>query len=248
MISLTRFCVPIVVIIPMHVYAWSSAVTLESIKQNISSALSVATKQTSVSSNQVGEASLNTYKNLATAQSTIDMSNRVIDAVVDYGTAFGQAQSNSCQAALNTGYNLQSKQLAKSSQNILIQNYVNNRYVDPMEGDSRLFANHKSNYCTISESQSGLCKLTGNGMQGWDSNYSGFSSAKTLAPEAELAGYSYAAMVTDQSMSVVTNCNSSDCFAVASSQLQTTSINSLVASALIGQVTDRRIPEIKESQ
>lgn len=232
----------------MHAFAWSSAVTLESIKQNISSALSIATKQTSVSSNQVGEASLNTFKNLATAHSTIGMSNRVIDAVVNYGGAFGQAQSNSCIAVLNTGYNLQSKQLSVSSQNILIQNYVNNRYIDPLEGDSRLLANHKENYCTISESQSGICKLTGNGMQGWDSNYSGFSGAKTLAPEAELAGYSYAAMVTDQSMSAVTNCSSSDCHAVASSQLETASINSLIATALIGQVTDRRIPEIKESQ
>lgn len=240
--------VPLLAIAPLKASAWSSDISLESLKQTISSALSVATKQTSVSANQVGEASINTYKTLASAQNTIDMSNRVIDAVVDFGPNFGQAQSNSCQAALQSGYNIQSKQLSENSQRILIQNYVNNRYGNPLEGDARLFTNHKTNYCTISESQSGLCALTGNGMQGWDSNYAGFSGNKTLAPEAELAGYSYVAMVTDQTMSSVTSCSTADCHAAISAQLETASINSLVAATLLGQVTDRRIPELKESE
>lgn len=225
---------------------WASSTTLESIKQNISSAFSVATKQTSVSANQTGEASINTFKTLSEAQNTISMSNRVIDAVVSFGTDFGQPSSNSCQAVQQTGYSLESKQLSETSERVLIQNYVNNRYGNVTEGNNRLVSNHKSDYCTVSESQAGFCTLKANGMQGWDSDYSGFTSQKTLAPEAELAGYAYVAMITDQTMSASTNCKTVDCGVVTARQLSSSSVNSLIASSLIGQVTDRRIPEIKE--
>ena len=229
-----------------HAGTWVSTVTLESVKQTLSSAMSVVTKQTSVSANQAAEARVNTYKTLSDAMSTINMSNRLIDAVVSFDPHFGQPQSNSCQAVLQKGYNLQARQVANQSQQILIQNYVNDRYSGALEGSQRLIETHKSEYCTVGESKAGFCQLKANGMQGWDADYSGFSSAKTLAPDAELAGYAYAGMITDQTMSVATECHSESCRTAAMNQLKTASINSLIATAIVGQVTDRRLPEIKE--
>lgn len=215
-------------------------------QNDLSSGIAITTKQTGVAANQVGDVAVNTYKTLADAKSAIDTSNRVVDAVESYGSAFGQPGSNNCQAILQNGYNLESKYLSQQSKNILIKNYVNQRYSDTTAGDSRVLSVHKNNYCTVAESKSGFCQLNANGMQGWDSDYSGFSSVSTLSPEAELAGYAYTASITDQTMTATANCKTTDCESASMQQLSTISFNSLIASALIGQITDRRIPEIKE--
>jgi hypothetical protein len=233
--------------LPMNASAasWVSVTELVNTMQQGMSALAVETKQAAVAANQQSLMVANAFKTLSTSRGSVQMSNRVVDAYIDFNPSTGQASSNGCQAHMQNSYALQAKELSAKNQLALMQNYSTKRYGSQSAADVERMSIHNDTYCSASEAKVGACKLKANGMQSWDSNYAGAFNQDTLSPEAELAGYAYVANITDQRVSSAGQCSSASCQTATLSQMQSTALNSMVANSLIGQLTDRRIPEIE---
>jgi hypothetical protein len=228
-----------------HSTSWVSVTELFTSLQQDLSAFSVEVKQSAVAANQQSLATLNSYKVLSTARGATQMSNKVVDAYTSFDPSTGQASSNSCLAHMQNSYTLQAHELSDQNQYQLMQNYVSHRYGNQSQADAERLSIHKDTYCSASEATFGVCQLNANGMQAWDSNYAGAFVQDTVSPEAELAGYAYVANMTDQRITTSQECRSVACQSAILSQMQSSAINSMAANSLIGQLTDRRIPEIK---
>ncbi|WP_244986293.1 hypothetical protein [Serratia symbiotica] len=225
--------------------SWASVTELVNTMQQGMSALAVETKQAALAANQQSLMVANAFKTLSTSRGSVQMSNRVVDSYVDFNPSTGQASSNGCQAHMQNSYALQANELSAKNQLALMQNYSAKRYGAQSEADAERMSIHNDTYCSASEAKAGACNLKANGMQSWDSNYAGAFNQDTLSPEAELAGYAYIANIADQRVSTADQCTSTACQTATLAQLQSTALNSMVANSLIGQLTERRIPEIE---
>ncbi|MEA9392203.1 hypothetical protein SJI19_16890 [Acerihabitans sp. TG2] len=232
---------------PSFSYAasWLSVTELVNTMQQGMSAIAVATKQAAVAANQQSLAVANSLKTLSTARGAMQMSNRVVDAYTNFDASTGQASSNGCQAHMQNSYAIQASELSSKNQLVLMQNYATRRYTAQSEADAERLSIHHDTYCSASEATAGACELKANGMQAWDSDYAGAFNQETLSPEAELAGYAYVSNITDERIATSQDCTSAACQSATLAQMQSSAINSMVANSLIGQLTDRRIPEIE---
>lgn len=221
---------------------WTSAQTLFSTLQNEASAWAITVKQTALSAHQVGQMELDAKKNLATAVGAIDMSNRVTTAVKDYSPAFGQPNTIKCVAQEQGKLHVEAVGQQARDAGRLMQTFAAGRVGSQADADQERFDMHRSMYCTVSEAKQGICELTPNGMQGWDVDYSGTMGQMTLAPEAESAGYAYAAMLADTRAEAGSDCGSAACSAAQAAQLAQAAIGSAAANTIVGQVTERRLP------
>jgi len=219
-----------------------SADTLFKDMQNESSAWSVTTKQTSLSANVMGTSDLDSKKQLANALGAIDMSNRVTQAAIDFNPMTGQPSSILCSAQQNGKLAVEARSQQQMDGNRLMASYASTRVGSRAQADTDRLTLHRGTYCTVSESKSGLCALTANGMQGWDVNYQGAFGQDTLAPEGEVAGYAYVSMLSDTRAEVKTDCSSTACASAQASQLAASAASSMVANSLVGQITERRQP------
>lgn len=228
--------------------SWISVTELVSTMQQGMSALNVATKQAALAANQQSLAAVNAFKMLSTSRGAVEMSNRLIDTFSSFDASTGQASSNGCVAHMQNSLSIQADELAESNRAALMQTYVTKRYGAQSMADNERLNMHRDTYCSASEAKSGACTIKANGMQGWDTDYAGAFNQPTLSPEAELAGYAYIANLTDHRIAVSQDCQSIACQAATLTQMRSSAFDSMVADSLVGQLTERRIPEIKAVQ
>lgn len=221
--------------------SWASVVTMVKNLASEASAWSVSTKQTALAANQQATAEQISQKQLATAVGAIAMSDRVTKSIEAFHSEFGQPSTIKCEAQKNAKLFVEAQAQKNRDSSRLMATYASQRVGSRWLADAETLNVHKKNYCTVSEAKQGLCTLNANGMQGWDTDYSGAFGEKTLAPEGEVAGYAYATMVSDVRVESQVDCKSSACAVAQSHQLAKAALGSMVASSLIGQVTDRRI-------
>lgn len=206
------------------------------------SAWAVTTKQTGVAANQQAEADLKAKQQLATAVGTIGMSSRAVKAVTNFGASSGQPETSKCIAQANGSLHVEAMSQRDKDSARLMASFASERVGSKAAADAQRLALHRELYCTVAEAKSGLCGLTPNAMQGWDVNYGGAFSKRTLSPEGELAGYAYAAMLGDSRAEMQIDCKTASCGAAQSKQLAFSAMSSMVATSIVGQVTDRRVP------
>ncbi len=210
--------------------------------QQQTSAWAVTTKQTALSANVVGTSQQHDDQTLAAAIGAIHMSDALSDVAVQYSMLTGQPDSIKCIAQANGKLAVQTDQQREQDTARLMATYSSSRVGSQAQANQQLLDLHRSTYCTVSESKGGMCKLTPNGMQGWDQNYAGAFTQGTLSPEGELAGYAYAAMLTDVRADAAIDCRSSACAAAQAAQLDAAAAASIAANSMVEQVTDRRQP------
>lgn len=228
--------------VPAYALSWASVATFISTMQSEASAWAIATKQAALSANVVNQASNDSTKQLANAVGTISMSNRVMGAITSFDPVVGQPVSIKCLAQENGKLFVEAQSQREKDASKLMASYASVRVGSKAEADQTALSNHRQNYCTVSEAKQGICALNPNGMQGWDVDYAGPFSEKTLAPEGEIAAYAYTAMITDTRAEARTDCTSTACNAAQASQLAASAVGAMAANSLIGQVTDRRMP------
>lgn len=221
---------------------WQSVMEFIQTMQAEMSAWAVTTKQTAVAANQQAQSHQVSKQQLATAIGAIDMSARVSKALMDVDANFGQPVTIKCVAQKNATMQVEAWQQVTYDRAKLMATYASTRVADRSRAERERVALHKDSYCTVSEAQSGMCTLKANGMQGWDVNYAGAFSQRTLPAEGELAGYAYAAMVSDARAPTAADCSSKACAATASLQLANAAVGTAVADAFLGQVLERRVP------
>lgn len=224
--------------------SFTSVLELFNTMQGESSAWSVNVKQTSLSSNQVSQANLASNQQLATAIGSMAMSDRVTKATLSFHPDFGQPISNKCDAHKNYTLAIEADSQSSKDAAKLMSTYSSRRVGSRAEADREIFDIHRSTYCTVSEAKQGICELTGNGMQGWDLNYAGAFTEKTLAPEGEVAAYAYVSMITDHRAEASSDCTTSACEAAQSNQLAAAATSAMAANSLVSQITSRRVPVI----
>jgi hypothetical protein len=222
--------------------SWQSALEWIQTMQSELSAWAVTTKQTAVAANQEAQSRLNAQQQLATAAGAIAMSDRVSRAVMSVDATWGQPVTIKCEAQKDATLQVEAWHQVALDRGKLMATFASTRVADKAHAERERVALHKDSYCTVSEAKSGLCKLTANGMQGWDENYGGAFAERTLPAEGELAGYAYTAMVADTRAPAVIDCQSSSCAAAAEEQLALAAAGTMVADAFLGQVLERRVP------
>lgn len=225
-----------------YALSWSSVVTFLKTMQDEVSAWSVTTSQTAVSAQQQNESQLRAQGVLATAIGAIEMSERVGNAIAAVDPFVGQPQRLLCEA--QTEGQLRVEALGQRDRDAarLMASFAGSRVSSQAAAQAEVLATRRERYCTVSEARAGACELVPNGMQGWDSNYAGFTSQMTLSPEGELAGYAYAAMVADTRVSAAMDCGSFECDGAHVNQMRVAAMSTLAANSLVGQVVDRRVP------
>jgi hypothetical protein len=205
------------------------------------SSLRIATQQTAVSAHVVSEAELNSKKTLADAVAAIQQSDRVYEALANYSEMTGQPITNKCVALGDNATAVKAMQNARKDARTLMESYSAARVGSSIEKDNEALDTHRKYYCTVSEAKQGMCELYPNGMQWWDTNYSGPFGESTLSPDSELAAYAYTQMVLDTRAEAVIDCKSASCSAASTNHLGTNALGSMAAASFIGQATERRI-------
>lgn len=231
-----------VTVLPAQALSWASVVTFISTMQTEMSAWAITVKQTALSANVVSQMDSDSKKQLANAAGAISMSDRVMRAAVSFDPAVGQPVTIKCIAQENGKLFVEAQSQREMDAAKLMASYSSQRVGSKAAADQAALAMHRDTYCTVSEAKQGMCTLNANGMQGWDVDYAGPFSEKTLAPEGEAAAYAYTAMITDQRAEAQIDCTSAACNAAQAQQLATSAMSAMAASSLVGQVTDRRVP------
>jgi hypothetical protein len=234
----------LVVVMPAHAVSWASVLQFVKTMQSELSAWAVTTKQTSVAANQVAEADRRSAQQLATAMGAITSAERLGKAVISFDSSVGQALTNGCRAHKDATMQVEAWDQVRRDRSKLLGTFAATRVSDSTRSQRERVGLHNDSYCTVGEAKSGVCALKANGMQGWDTNYSGAFGERTLSAEGELAGYAYAAMVADVRAPAALDCKSVACGAAASDQLALAAAGTMVADSLVGQVLERRVPMI----
>lgn len=210
--------------------------------QSEMSGWAVVTKQTAVSADVMASANRTSQQQLATAMGAISMSERVGNAVLSVDGTYGQPVTIKCEAQKDGTMQVEAWQQVSYDRAKLMGTFASTRVADRSSAERERIALHRDSYCTVSEAKSGLCQLKANGMQGWDVNYGGAFGERTLPAEGELAGYAYAAMVSDTRAPAALDCKSAACAAAAAQQLALAASGTMVADTFVGQVLERRVP------
>lgn len=227
---------------PAHAFSWASVVAFVQALKNEASALAVSVKQSGVAAHQATHAETTAKKQLAAAMGAISMSNRVMKAITSFDSELGQPVSIKCIAQQNGKLHVEADSQRQKDAARLMASYASNRVGSKAVADAEVLSMHRDTYCTVSEAKQGMCSLAANGMQGWDVNYAGAFSEKTLAPEGEVAAYAYAAMIADSRAEANSDCASTACAAAQARQLATAAMSAMAANSIVGQATDRRMP------
>lgn len=228
--------------VPAHALSWDSVIAFINTLRNEASAWAVSVKQTSVAAHQESQAEVTAKKQLATAMGAISMSDRVMKAVTSFDSELGQPVTIKCVAQQNGKLHVEADSQRQKDAARLMASFASNRVGSKAVANAEVLTMHRDTYCTVSEAKQGMCSLSANGMQGWDVNYAGAFSEKTLAPEGEVAAYAYAAMIADARAEANSDCTTTACAAAQSQQLATAALSAMAANAIIGQATDRRMP------
>jgi len=228
--------------LPAQALSWASVLTFISTMQTEMSAWSVTVKQTALSANVVSQVDSDSKKQLANAVGAIDMSDRVMKSATSFDSAVGQPVTIKCTAQEQGKLFVEAVSQRDKDTARLMANYAAQRVSSRASADQETLTMHRDTYCTVSEARQGMCSLNANGMQGWDMDYAGPFSEKTLAPEGEVAAYAYTAMITDQRAEAQIDCTTVACNAAQSQQLAASAMAAMAANSLVGQATDRRVP------
>ncbi len=222
--------------------SWATALQYFYAMQREMSAWAVSTKQSAVAANQMAHAELTAKKQLATAFGAIGTSERTMRAITSFDPELGQPVTIKCVAQQNGKLHVEAESQRQKDAGRLMANYASNRVGSKAVANAQMLSMHRDTYCSVSEAKQGMCSLSANGMQGWDVNYAGPFSEKTLAPEGEVAAYAYAGMVADARAEAHIDCSTTACVAAQSQQLANAAMSAMAANAIIGQATDRRMP------
>lgn len=230
------------VALPAQALSWASVLTFISTMQTEMSAWAISVKQTALSANVVSQMDADAKKQLANAVGAIDMSNRAVKAVSSFDPAGGQPVTIKCTAQEQGKLFVEAQSQREKDAAHLMASYASQRVGSRASADEQTLSMHRTTYCTVSEARQGMCALNANGMQGWDADYAGPFSERTLAPEGETAALAYAAMITDQRAEAHIDCKTAACNAAQAQQLAASATSAMAANSLVGQVTDRRVP------
>ena len=224
---------------------WSSLLAWFQTQQRELSALAIETKQAALAANQVSEAEVNARKQLSVAMGTIMMSDRVRDVVLSYDANLGQPMLLKCDAQLGRQLAVETHHQANLDSRFFMGSYVNSMTADRLMGEAAILNQRREWFCSVSEAKQGICKLSPNGMQAWDTSYAGAFSEPTMTPDVELAAFAFATNLSDVRPSKGIYCKSADCEAAQLKQMQSTAIGSMIATSVIGQVSERRSTKLE---
>ena len=204
------------------------------------SALAISVKQSAVSSNQVSDAEMNSRKQLAVAMGAVMTSERVREVVKNYDPTLGQPMLLKCEAQFDRRLQVEVVNQSAKNARVLVSNFAAASTPSRAAAEKAVLTQHREMFCSVSEAKQGLCELKPNGMQAWDSSYSGPFGEQTMTPDVELAAYNFITNVVDTRAPHGINCKSESCTAARLDNMRATAIGSMVAESFIGQLSMRR--------
>jgi hypothetical protein len=219
-------------------YAQIAHTTYNQNTRDLTSAISVMTKQEGIGAQQQAESAMISSKALATAIGAINMSDRVLRFMVDDAGRLGSSQTTTCSVfAEQQAENIKILQSSINAAN-MVSNYMKVMMSNSVESEKDKLVRH-GNYCSIAEANMGTCTLLPNGLQAADSNYSLVFSKSKLQDDTFNAATDYIANIADTRYSAQDICSNTQCMTKQIEFLNKTSGNSLAAFVLSNQVSDR---------
>lgn len=219
---------------------WATVVSWFTTSQRELSALAISVKQSAVSSNQVSDAEMNSRKQLAVAMGAVMTSERVREVVKNYDPTLGQPMLLKCEAQFDRRLQVEVVNQSAKNARVLVSNFAAASTPSRAAAEKAVLTQHREMFCSVSEAKQGLCELKPNGMQAWDSSYSGPFGEQTMTPDVELAAYNFITNVVDTRAPHGINCKSESCTAARLDNMRATAIGSMVAESFIGQLSMRR--------
>lgn len=227
-----------------HAISWQSIIQWFLNLNNENSGWAVVTKQTAVASNQIVSNEMRANQMLAVSMRSIQQTERAKEAVINYSAAFGQPESNLCGALAENAAMVKTMENQQQDARERMANFSNRQVGTPVEYKQAMQAAHAGMYCSISESKQGLCKLQPNGMQAWDSDYSGFAMQNSLVGKAELGAIAYVntlgSMLPQPDPRI--DCKSTGCSQAKIENMSNLSRASMVTNSVLSQVSIRVNP------
>ncbi|MCL2875365.1 MAG: hypothetical protein FWF12_03545 [Betaproteobacteria bacterium] len=228
--------------LPVQAFSWASVVQFLKETEREMSAWAVNVKQTALSANLMGNSERVAKQQLKNAMDAIEIGEKAYRVAIDYSPVTGQPSSARCTIQRHNAIHVEAQAQRDVDHRKLMTSYAAGRVSSRIEAQSNWLKNHHAHYCTVSEAKQGMCQLTADGMQGWDTNYAGAFMELTLAPEAELAAYDYAASLIDARAEAGIDCESADCVAAQVNHFSFAAAGAMVAHSIVGQAVDRRQP------
>jgi hypothetical protein len=136
---------------------------LEMYSQRLVSAVAVLTKQKAIAANQIADANRTAAQMTAESLNVLAQTERVKQARFDYGGEFGQGYQ---PCAVYSQRNLMANreaELGEERRTRMLSEVVAGpgKYADPGQALSALAQDHRDNYCTQDEVDSGMCSQVG---------------------------------------------------------------------------------------
>jgi hypothetical protein len=219
---------------------WASVAAWFMTMQREVSAVAIQVKQNAVAANQVGDAEMNTRKQLAVAMGALMTSERVRDVVQNYDPLLGQPMLLKCDAQFDRKVQVEVFNQASKNTLAMVSSFAAASVPSRAAADKDVLTQHRELFCSVSEAKQGLCELKPNGMQAWDASYSGPFGEQTMTPDVELAAYNYITNVVDSRVPDGINCKSEACSSARLQNMRDKAIGSMVAESFLGQVNFRR--------
>lgn len=231
--------------ISAEAHAWASVVAWFVTMQREVSSLAVSVMQGGVSANQISDAEVNSRKTLSVAMGALTTSDRVREVVKNYDPNLGQPMLLKCEAQLDRTLQVEVTHQANKNALGFVTNFASASTSSRADADRDTLDQHRDFFCSVSEAKQGLCELKPNGMQGWDSSYSGPFGQLTMTPEGELAAANYITNLVDARPPEGINCKSQACSSARLEYMQVTALGSMVAESLVSQLSARRSTELE---
>lgn len=180
---------------------------------------------------------------LALSIGAIKQTEHARKAVIDYSGTFGQPESNLCAALAENSVMMRTMEKSNEDWKGRMASFSNRKTGSALEYRQNIQVAHQD-FCSIGEAKQGICKLKPDGMQAWDSDYSGFSNQNNLSVQAETGAVAYVNTLSSQLPlpDAGADCKSVSCIQAKSQMLSATARSSMVTANMLSQVGIRRNP------
>lgn len=220
-------------------FTWSSVLQWVISLNNDNSAWSVTTKQTALTSNQIASNDVRATSMLSIAIGSLNQTERQKKNIIDYSASFGQPESNLCLAISQLNSFVKNMEAQKKDLRGRMASYGNDIQTSKVELNQSLQILHQD-FCSVSESKQGLCKLKANGMQAWDVDYSGFTSQNNIEGTSEIGAIAYVKRISPSIISSKNQCKTNLCTDVRIQNLTNVARASMITNTFLSQVSIRK--------
>ncbi|MFM2344501.1 MAG: hypothetical protein RLZZ210_1112 [Pseudomonadota bacterium] len=243
LISYTILCCGIFVPYSAHAVVFSAIIAFYKILLGESYALAISIKQAAVSANRIVTMANQANKTLSESINVIEQSQRIAKTLVNYGMQTGQPLSTQCISLNKSKEVLLRKELSEVNNFIDMQKYSASITADAKIDENQTSISIHDTYCSKEEKSAGLCKVVDKDLENKDINIANTLNKDNLDKEQAQIAKAYTQKIIKPKIDINSQCNTIDCKASSSAELQYNAFLSMASYSLNSQINQKMINE-----